>query len=72
MLILIIEQNRENAINASDDQEISFDDLIGVTEKVTVMYPNNGNWGTFTDRKPLEKATAEVAEEEAPAAESAE
>ena len=52
----------EDAINASDDQEISFDDLIGVTEKVTVMYPNNGNWGTFTDRKPLEKATAEVSE----------
>lgn len=51
-----------DAINASDDQEISFDDLIGVTEKVTVMYPNNGNWGTFTDRKPLEKATTEVSE----------
>lgn len=49
-------------INASADQEISFKDLIGVTEEVAVDYPDGGDWGTFVDRKPLENATAEVSE----------
>lgn len=50
-------------INASADQEISFKDLLGVTEEVVVDYPDDGEWGTFTSRKPLKKSTDEDVKE---------